>query len=44
MKEIHKTHTSGVVQFNGGEEYIELELSEDDPDVEIQIWMDRQIE
>ena len=36
-----QTHTSGVVQFNGGEEYIELELSEDDPDVEIQIWMDR---
>ncbi len=36
-----QTHTSGVVHFNGEEEYIELELSEDDPNVEIQIWMDR---
>ena len=36
-----QTHTSGVVSFNGGEEYIELELSEDDPEVEVQIWMDR---
>ena len=36
-----QTHTSGIVPFNGGEEYIELELSEDDPDVEVQIWIDR---
>lgn len=36
-----QTHTSGVIEFNGSEEYIELELSEDDPNVQIQIWMDR---
>lgn len=36
-----QTHTSGVVAFNGAEEYIELELSEDDPYVQVQIWMDR---
>lgn len=36
-----QTHTSGVIEFNGSEGYIELELSEDDPNVQIQIWMDR---
>ncbi|MCI9260451.1 MAG: S8 family peptidase [Romboutsia sp.] len=36
-----QTHTSGVIEFNGSEGYIELELSEDDPNVQIQVWMDR---
>jgi hypothetical protein len=36
-----QTHTSGVIEFNGNEQEIELELSDDDPNVEIQIWMDR---
>nr|WP_317333350.1 bifunctional germination protease/germinant receptor pseudoprotease CspBA [uncultured Romboutsia sp.] len=36
-----QTHTSGVVEFNSSEEYIELELSEDDPNVQVQVWMDR---
>ena len=36
-----QTHTSGVIEFNGSEEYIELELSEDESYVEVQIWIDR---
>lgn len=36
-----QTHTSGVIEFNSSEGYIELELSEDDPNVQIQVWMDR---
>lgn len=36
-----QTHTSGAVEFVGGVKYIELELSEDEPEVEIQIWIDR---
>ena len=36
-----QTHTSGALGPNGGTKEIELELSEDEPRILIQIWIDR---